>query len=249
MSTSFPILPLLGLLQRWCRHPFLLLLQAAQRVRVAWFPLPLLPPPLSILLANALLLFQATDALLLGWAYQLPQLDSLDVVKGRLAGFVQHNGVKDDVEQRNTWDLLKACGYCVVLCGNKVVMWVCLLQHGQKTLGCRNWILEMWTFPDLKPLQDDFSSIQLFPQSLQFFQCTVCGAQLNFPHQILGHLLFDLNLVFQRSLTKSPINENLKRFPEAEVVFVETDCFLCLFLSLDLHGIWWIKSVHRLNVS
>lgn len=134
----------------------------------------------------------------------------------------------------------------------------------------------MWTLPDLKPLQDDFSSIQFFPQSLQFFQCTaetktthsvtrvnnrildkkgqlnltctaldvklvsylLCGAQLNLPHQVFWHLLFDLNFVFQRRLTKSPINEDLKRFPKAEVVFVETYSFLGLFLSLDFHGDW-----------
>ena len=62
------------------------------------------------------------------------------------------------------------------------------------------------------------------------------GAQLHLSHQVFGHLLFDLNLVFQSRLTESPVDEELKRFPEAEVVFVETDGFLGLFLSLDLHG-------------
>ncbi|KAG7225440.1 hypothetical protein INR49_027434 [Caranx melampygus] len=75
--------------------------EAAQRVGVALFPLPLPPSPLSILLADSLLLLQAADALLLGRAHQLAQLDSLDMVEGCLAGFVQHNGVEDDVEQRN----------------------------------------------------------------------------------------------------------------------------------------------------
>lgn len=133
----------------------------------------------------------------------------------------------------------------------------------------------MWTFPHLKPLQDDFGSIQLFPQSLQFFQCTaenkqgctfflfffkwtfvfnlcaqlikqvysLCRAQLNLPHQVFGHLLFNLDLVLQSRLTKRPINEDLKGFPEAEVVFVETYGFLGLFLSLDLHvgcSVWWV---------
>lgn len=115
VSTSFLLLSLLCLLQRWRRNAFLLLLQAAQGVRIALFPLPLLPPPLSVLLGNALLLFQALDALLLGRAHQLSQLDGLDVVQGRLAGFVQHDGVKDDIKQRNAWDLLQACSYCVVL--------------------------------------------------------------------------------------------------------------------------------------
>lgn len=68
------------------------------------------------------------------------------------------------------------------------------------------------------------------------------GAQLHFPHQVLRQLLFDLNLVLQRRLTKSPVDENLKRFPEAEVVFVEGQRFLSLFLSLDLHGGWDVKS-------
>lgn len=115
VSASFLLLPLLRLLQRRCRDAFLPLLQAAQRIRIALFPLPLPPPPLSVLLANALLLFQAADALLLGRADQLSQLDGLDVVEGRLAGLVQHDGVEDDVEQRNAWDLLQACSYCVVL--------------------------------------------------------------------------------------------------------------------------------------
>lgn len=132
----------------------------------------------------------------------------------------------------------------------------------------------MWTSPHLEPLQDDFGSIQLFSQSLQFFQCTaenkhrqrqtrvntailhdtrcltctynrisssiysLSSAELHLSHQVFGHLLFDLNLVFQSRLTKSPINEDLKGFPEAKVVFVETYGFLGLFLSLDLHGGW-----------
>ena len=111
VSTSFPLLPLLRLLQRRCRDafPLLLLLQAAERVRIALFPLPLPPPPLSVLLVDALLLLQAADALLLRRADQLAQLDCLDVVEGRLAGLVQHDGVLDDVEQRNAGDLLQAC--------------------------------------------------------------------------------------------------------------------------------------------
>lgn len=109
MSTPLRLVPLLRLLQRWRRHSFLLLLlETAQRVGVALFPLPLPPSPLSILLVDSLLLLQAADALLLGRAHQLAQLDGLDVVEGRLAGFVQHDGVEDDVEQRNAWDLLQA---------------------------------------------------------------------------------------------------------------------------------------------
>lgn len=115
MSTSFSLLPWLSLLQWWCRHPFFLLLQAAERVWVALFSLPLLAPPLSILLADSLLLLHAADVLLLGRADHLSQLDGLYVVQGHLAGFVQHNGVEDYVEQRNTWDLLQTCRYCVVL--------------------------------------------------------------------------------------------------------------------------------------
>lgn len=134
VPAPFPLLPLLSFFQRRRRHPFLFLLEAAQRVRVALFPLPLLPPSLSVLLADALLLFQATDALLLGRTHQLSQLDGLDVVEGRLAGLVQHDGVEDDVEQRYPGDLLQACSHRVVLCGDKVVVWVCLLQHGQQTL-------------------------------------------------------------------------------------------------------------------
>lgn len=98
MPASFPLLPLLSFFQRQCWPPLLFLLQAAERVRVALFPLPLLPPSLSVLQADALLLFQAADALLLRRAHQLSQLDSLDVVEGRLAGLVQHDGVEDDVE-------------------------------------------------------------------------------------------------------------------------------------------------------
>ncbi len=124
VSTPFPLLPLLRLLQRRSWNAFLLLLQAAQRVRIALFPLPLLPPPLSVLLGYALLLFQAADALLLGRADQLSQLDGLDVVEGRLAGLVQHDGVKDDVEQRNAWDLLQACSHCVVLQNTQIHNWV-----------------------------------------------------------------------------------------------------------------------------
>lgn len=110
MPASFPLLPLLCLLQRWCRDTFLLLLllQAAQRIRIALFPLPLLPSPLSVFLADAQLLFQAADGLLLLRTDQLSQLDGLDVIEGRLRGFVQHDGVEDDVEQRNTGDFLQA---------------------------------------------------------------------------------------------------------------------------------------------
>lgn len=95
----------------------------------------------------------------------------------------------------------------------------------------------MLTSPHLEPLQDEFGPIQLF-QSVQFFQCAAGGAQLNLPHQVLRQLLFDLNLVLQSRLTKSPVDENLKRFPKAKVVFVEAYVFLGLFLSLDLHGGW-----------
>lgn len=126
MSTSFPLLPLLRRLQRRCRNAFLLLLQAAQRVRIALFPLPLLPPPLSVLVGDALFLLQAADALLLGRAHQLSQLDGLDVVQGRLAGLVQHNGVGDDVEQRHARDLLQACGYCVVLENMQIHQEICV---------------------------------------------------------------------------------------------------------------------------
>lgn len=72
---------------------------------------------------------------------------------------------------------------------------------------------------------------------------SLCRAQLNLPHQVFGHLLFNLDLVLQSRLTKRPINEDLKGFPEAEVVFVETYGFLGLFLSLDLHvgcSVWWV---------
>lgn len=62
------------------------------------------------------------------------------------------------------------------------------------------------------------------------------GAQLHLTHQVLGHLFFDLNLVLQRRLAESPIDENLERLPEVEVIFVEARVFLGLFLSLDLHG-------------
>lgn len=58
---------------------------------------------------------------------------------------------------------------------------------------------------------------------------------MNIPHEILGHLLLDLNLVFQSRLTKSAIHKDLERLPEVEVVFVEADVLLRLFLSLDLH--------------
>lgn len=109
VSNSFPLLPLLSLLRR--RRPaFLFLLQAAQGVRIALFPLPLPPPPLSVLLDDALLLLQAGDALLLGRADQLSQLDGPDVVEGRLADLVQHDGVRDDVEQGNARDPLQAFG-------------------------------------------------------------------------------------------------------------------------------------------
>lgn len=115
MSASLPLPLLLRLLQRRCRDSFLLFLQAAQRVRVGLFPLPLLPTPFSVLLANSLLLLQGPDALLLGRADQLSQLDGLDVVEGPLAGLVQHNCVEDDVEQRNSWNFLQPRGDCVVL--------------------------------------------------------------------------------------------------------------------------------------
>lgn len=115
VSASFLLLPLLRLLGR-CWDTFLLfLLQAAQRIGIALFPLPLLTPPLPVPLADALLLLQAADALVLGWAHQLSQLDSLDVVEGHLVGLVQHNGVENDVEQRDTWDLLQACSHLGIL--------------------------------------------------------------------------------------------------------------------------------------
>lgn len=111
MSTSFLFLCLLCLLW-WCWDAFLFfLLQAAQWIGVALLPLPLPTPPLAVLLADALLLLQAADALLLSRAHQLSQLDSLDVVKGCLMGLVQHDGVEDNVEQRDTRDLLQACGH------------------------------------------------------------------------------------------------------------------------------------------
>lgn len=71
---------------------------------------------------------------------------------------------------------------------------------------------------------------------------SLCRAQLHLPHQVFGHLLFDLNLVFQSRLAESAVDEDLEGFPEAEVVFVETYGFLGLFLSLDLHGGWQVKS-------
>lgn len=80
VSTPFLLLPLLWLLQLQ-RGTFLLLLQAAQRVRVALFPFPLFSSPLSALPADSLLLFQAADALLLGRAHQFPQLNGLHVVQ------------------------------------------------------------------------------------------------------------------------------------------------------------------------
>lgn len=73
-----------------------------------------------------------------------------------------------------------------------------------------------------------------------------CGAQLHLSHQVFGHLLLDLDLVFQGSLTESPVDEDLKRLPEAEVVFVETYCLLGLFLSLQPHGGYEVKSEERL---
>lgn len=108
VSASFPLLLLLCFLQRWCRHTFLLLLQAAQRIRIVLFPLPFPSPPLPILLYS-LLLFQAADLLLLIWTDQLSHLDSLDVVKGFLGRFVQHNGVKNNIKQRNTRNILQVC--------------------------------------------------------------------------------------------------------------------------------------------
>lgn len=142
MSTPFPLLPLLRLLHRRCRRAFLPLLQAAQRVRIALFPLPLPPPPLSVLLADALLLLQAADALLLGRADQLSQLDGPDVVERRLAGLVQHDGVEDDVEQGNARDLLQAFSYCAVLentdtvdlCNGKPNVFMSVTSHKFVTL-------------------------------------------------------------------------------------------------------------------
>lgn len=99
MPAPFLLLSGLCLSQRWGGHPFLLLLlQAAQRVGVALFPLPLLTPSLSVLRLDALLHFQAVEALLLCWGDKLSQLDSLDVVQGRLTGFVQYDGVENDVK-------------------------------------------------------------------------------------------------------------------------------------------------------
>lgn len=115
VSVSFPLLPRFSFFQRRCGHSFLLLLEAAQRVGVALLPLPLPAPPLSVFAADALLLFHAVDALLLSGGHQLSQLDCLDVTEGRLAGLIQHNGVEDDVEQRNAWNLLQACSHRMIL--------------------------------------------------------------------------------------------------------------------------------------
>lgn len=116
VSASFSLLPRFCFFQRGCGCSFLLLLlEAAQRVGVALFPLPLPAPALSVLAADALLLFHALDALLLSRAHQLSHLDGLDMTEGRLAGLVQHNGVEDDVKQRNTWNLLQACSHRMIL--------------------------------------------------------------------------------------------------------------------------------------
>lgn len=133
MPTPFPLLPIFTFFQRRCRPRFLFLLQAAQRVGVALFPLPLLPPSLSVLQADALLLFQAADALVLGRAHQFSQLDGLDVVKGRLARLVQHHGVEDDVEQGDTGDLLQTRSHRVVL-ENKTTCWLILQLETCKCL-------------------------------------------------------------------------------------------------------------------
>lgn len=66
---------------------------------------------------------------------------------------------------------VSACHH-IYLCGNKVVVRVALPQHGQQTLGGWNGLLEMRTTPQLKLLQDDFGSIQIASQNLQFFQRT-----------------------------------------------------------------------------
>lgn len=95
--------------QRWCWDAFLLLFQAAQRIRTDVFPLSLPSPPLFILLVDSLLLFQAADLLLLAWTDQLSHLDILDVVQGSLGRFVQHDGVEDDVKQRNSRNILQGC--------------------------------------------------------------------------------------------------------------------------------------------
>lgn len=63
----------------------------------------------------------------------------------------------------------------VYLRSHEVVVRVRVLQHGQQTLWRRDGALEMRTSPHLKPLQDDFGSIQLFAQSLQLFQSTAAS--------------------------------------------------------------------------
>lgn len=115
VSASFPLLLLLCSLQRWSRDTFLLLLQTTERIRIALFPLPLLPPPLPILLVYALLLLHAADFLLLAWIDQLSHLGGLDVVKGTLGRFVQHNGVKNYVKKRNTRNFLQASSKTTIL--------------------------------------------------------------------------------------------------------------------------------------
>lgn len=129
MSASFLLFPLLHFLWRRWDTFLLFLLQAAQRIGIALFPLPLLPPPLPILLADALLLLQAADTLVLGRAHQLSQLDSLDVVEGRLVGLVQHDGVENDVEQRDAWDLLQACSHLGILENTNTIDDLSLVIH------------------------------------------------------------------------------------------------------------------------
>lgn len=113
VSAPFPLwllLPPLWFPQRWCWDTFLLFLfQTAQRVRTDLFPLSLPSLPLFILLVDSLLLFQAADLLLLAWIDQLSHLDILDVVQGSLGRFVQHDGVENDVKQRNTRNILQGC--------------------------------------------------------------------------------------------------------------------------------------------
>lgn len=58
---------------------------------------------------------------------------------------------------------------CCYLRGNEVVMCICVSQHGQQALRGRTRLLVL-TFPYLKPLQDQFSSIQVFWKGLKFLQ-------------------------------------------------------------------------------
>lgn len=65
-----------GLLWHW----LLLLFQTAERVRVAWLPLAFFAPPLLAVHAEALLGFQALEALLLMRTHKLSQLHRLHML-------------------------------------------------------------------------------------------------------------------------------------------------------------------------